>query len=128
MTLYLTLILAGTAFGLILTPLVGAGSHALGLVDAPGGRKVHSVSVPRLGGVAVITAAALTLFVVEPLVGGPTMTRELNTIAAGAAMVFAVGVVDDIRPLPPWPKLVVQIAAALAVMQAGLSVERITIA
>jgi UDP-GlcNAc:undecaprenyl-phosphate GlcNAc-1-phosphate transferase len=55
MTLYLTLIFAGTAFGLILTPLVSAASKTLGLVDAPGGRKVHSISVPRLGGIAVMS-------------------------------------------------------------------------
>src|SRR5918993_484152 len=120
MTLYLTLILAGTAFGLILTPLVSAASSSLGLVDAPGGRKVHSTSVPRLGGVAVIAAAALTLFVVEPLVQGPTGTsRALQPILIGALLVFAVGVLDDVWSLPPWPKLIVQIAAAAVVMQAG---------
>lgn len=128
MALYLTLILSGTAFGLILTPLVGAAATALGLVDAPGGRKVHPVSVPRLGGVAVISAAALTLFVVEPLVGGPSITHALTPILIGAAMVFAVGLLDDIRPLPPWPKLISQIAAAIVVMQAGFLIERITIA
>jgi UDP-GlcNAc:undecaprenyl-phosphate GlcNAc-1-phosphate transferase len=127
MTLYLTLILSGTAFGLILTPLVGAAARALGLVDAPGGRKVHSTSVPRAGGIAVIAAAALALFVIEPLVGGPSIA-PLRPILAGAAMVFAVGVLDDIRPVPPWLKLLVQIAAALVVMQAGLLVERITVA
>jgi UDP-GlcNAc:undecaprenyl-phosphate GlcNAc-1-phosphate transferase len=128
MTLYLTLILSGMAFGLILTPIVGAAAKALGLVDAPGGRKVHPVSVPRLGGVAVVSAAALTLLVVEPLVGGPSITPALTPILIGAAMVFVVGVLDDIRPLPPWPKLIVQVAAAIVVMQAGLLVERITIA
>jgi UDP-GlcNAc:undecaprenyl-phosphate GlcNAc-1-phosphate transferase len=127
MALYLTLILAGTAFGLILTPLVSWAAGSLGLVDAPGGRKVHSVSVPRLGGVAVVGAAALTLFVVEPLVGGPSIARVLGPILVGTAMVFAAGVLDDVRPLPPWPKLLVQIAAALLVMQAGLLVERVTI-
>lgn len=127
MALYLTLILAGTAFGLILTPLVGRSAVALGLVDAPGGRKVHSVSVPRLGGVAVVTAAALTLFVVEPLVGGPSIGHAVRPILVGAAMVFAIGLLDDLRPLSPWPKLLVQIAAALVVMQAGLLVQRVTI-
>jgi UDP-GlcNAc:undecaprenyl-phosphate GlcNAc-1-phosphate transferase len=128
MTLYLTLIFAGTAFGLIFTPLVSAASKTLGLVDAPGGRKVHSVSVPRLGGVAVIFAAALTVFVVEPLAGGPSIVGALRPILTGAALVFAVGLLDDVRPLPPWPKLIVQVAAAVVVMQAGLLIERVTVA
>ena len=129
MTLYLTLILAGTAFGLILTPLVSAASSALGLVDAPGGRKVHLRSVPRLGGVAVVGGAALTLFLVTELAGAPPdVTPSLLPILIGTTIVFAVGVVDDIRPLPPWPKLLGQIVAAVLVMQAGLLVERVTFA
>jgi UDP-GlcNAc:undecaprenyl-phosphate GlcNAc-1-phosphate transferase len=39
-----------------------------------------------------------------------------------------VGLVDDLTALPPWPKLVVQVAAAVVVIQSGLLVERITIA
>jgi UDP-GlcNAc:undecaprenyl-phosphate GlcNAc-1-phosphate transferase len=129
MTLYLTLILAGTAFGLILTPLVSAASSTLGLVDAPGGRKVHLQSVPRLGGVAVVAGAALTLFLVTRLAGGPPdLASSLLPILIGTAIVFAIGVIDDVRPLPPWPKLLVQIVAAALVMQAGLLVERVTIA
>ena len=129
MALYLTLILAGTAFGLVLTPLIGAASNALGLVDAPGGRKVHLVSVPRLGGVAVVAGAALTLFAVAPLAGAPpSVAPALQPILIGALLVFAIGVLDDLRPLPPWPKLIVQIGAAVVVMQAGLLVERITVA
>ena len=50
MTVYLALLLAGTLLGLLFTPLVTSASTALGLVDAPGGRKVHSTAVPRVGG------------------------------------------------------------------------------
>jgi UDP-GlcNAc:undecaprenyl-phosphate GlcNAc-1-phosphate transferase len=132
MTVYLTLVIAGTAFGALLTPLVSTVSNALGLVDAPGGRKVHSMSVPRLGGVAVACAAGLALLAVVPL--APALgasTADLGGIApilAGGALVFAIGVVDDLSGLPPWPKLLVQVAAALIVMQSGLRVERITVA
>ncbi|MGH9175539.1 MAG: hypothetical protein ACRD1H_14330, partial [Vicinamibacterales bacterium] len=64
MTVYLALILAGGVLGLVLTPLVTSTSTALGLVDAPGGRKVHSLSVPRIGGLAVLLAAALAMVAV----------------------------------------------------------------
>ena len=66
MTVYLALILAGSVFGLLLTPLVTSTSAALGLVDAPGGRKVHSTSVPRVGGVAIVLAAAAALAPSDP--------------------------------------------------------------
>lgn len=132
MTVYLTLVIAGTAFGALLTPLVSTASNALGLVDAPGGRKVHSVSVPRLGGVAVACAAALALLAVTPfaaLLG--TTVADLGSIAPiliGGALVFAVGVLDDLSGLPAWPKLFVQVAAAVIVMLSDLRVERISVA
>jgi UDP-GlcNAc:undecaprenyl-phosphate GlcNAc-1-phosphate transferase len=130
MTLYLTLVLAGTAFGLILTPVVRTASIALGLVDAPGGRKVHLISVPRLGGVAVVAAAvsAMLMLQVSAAARPADLLRGISPILLGAALVFTVGLVDDIRPLPPWPKLCVQIAAAMLVMWPGLLVERITVA
>jgi UDP-GlcNAc:undecaprenyl-phosphate GlcNAc-1-phosphate transferase len=132
MTLYLTLVVAGTALGLVLTPLVSWASSALGLVDAPGGRKVHLVSVPRIGGLAIVLAASIALVTVSALIGplglGGLPLSSLRPILIGGAMVFTVGLVDDLTGLPPWPKLIVQIAAAFVVMQSGLLIERITIA
>jgi UDP-GlcNAc:undecaprenyl-phosphate GlcNAc-1-phosphate transferase len=133
MTVYLTLVIAGTAFGAVLTPLVSTASTALGLVDAPGGRKVHSVSVPRLGGLAIACAAALSLAAVAqlaPRLGGGAIAdlRSILPILVGGALVLAIGLLDDLTGLPPWPKLFVQIAAAMIVMQSDLRVERITVA
>src|SRR5574341_176048 len=125
MTLYLTLVLAGTALGLLLTPVVATVSSALGLVDAPGGRKVHLTSVPRLGGVAVACAAGLGLATVAWIAtGNPTdgitMLAPLRPILIGGLFVFGIGLLDDVLSLRPWPKLIVQVAAALVVMQSGL--------
>jgi UDP-GlcNAc:undecaprenyl-phosphate/decaprenyl-phosphate GlcNAc-1-phosphate transferase len=131
MTLYLTLVVAGTALGLLLTPLVSTASSALGLVDAPGGRKVHLASVPRLGGVAVASAAILTLLTVPLMSTSADSARDLfgrlAPILVGGALVFSVGLVDDVWSLRPWPKLIVQVAAAFVVMYSGLRIERITI-
>jgi UDP-GlcNAc:undecaprenyl-phosphate GlcNAc-1-phosphate transferase len=132
MTVYLALILAGSVFALLLTPVVTRLSEALGLVDAPGGRKVHSTSVPRVGGVAIVlsAAAALAIFTVTgPRVGflPPPFAPLVSTIAA-ALLVFAVGLVDDFRPVRPPLKIAVQIAAAVLVMTSGLLIERLTFA
>jgi UDP-GlcNAc:undecaprenyl-phosphate GlcNAc-1-phosphate transferase len=133
MIVYLALILAGVAFGLLLTPLVTSAALALGLLDAPGGRKVHSLSVPRLGGVAVVIAALLAIVAVgatAPIwyAGRPPSLDPIAPILAGAALVFGVGLLDDLRALPVWPKLTSQTVAALIVMASGLLIERITIA
>lgn len=129
MTVYLALILAGCVLGLVLTPLVTSASTALGLVDAPGGRKVHSHSVPRIGGLAVIVAALLagTLILNSPLGSGHPPLAPLAPMLLGAALVFAVGIYDDVRPLPAWIKLAVQVLAAAIAMTSGLLIERVTI-
>ena len=131
MTVYLALILAGSVFALLLTPVVTRTSEALGLVDAPGGRKVHSTSVPRVGGVAIVLAAAAAL---SPLIlAGPRLGvvtppfAPLTSILLGTLLVFAVGLIDDVRPVRARLKIVVQIAAALLVMTSGLLIERLTV-
>jgi UDP-GlcNAc:undecaprenyl-phosphate GlcNAc-1-phosphate transferase len=131
MSVYLVLILAGCVIGLMLTPLVTSMSTALGLVDAPGGRKVHSTSVPRIGGVAVVAAAALAMVVVGSI--AKRLGAEIppfgpmSPILAGAGLVFGVGLADDFRPLSARLKIAVQLVAAAIVMVSGLLIERVTI-
>lgn len=130
MSLYLLLGVSGAALALFLTPLVGRGSTVLGLVDAPGGRKVHAQSVPRLGGVAVVVAAALALAIVPALLAGPRdpeIWTAMRPFVAGGLLIFLVGLVDDIRGLGPVPKLLIEILAAAVMMASGLLIERVTI-
>ena len=131
MTPYLALLLAGTLLGLLLTPVVTSASIALGLVDAPGGRKVHLAAVPRVGGLAIVTAASLALVLVVwslPMVGiARPDFRPLWPVLAGAGLVFAVGLVDDFTTLRPGPKLAVQAMAAALVASSGLLIERLTV-
>lgn len=131
MSLYLALLVAGALFGLLLTPVVSSASTALGLVDAPGGRKVHSTAVPRVGGLAVGVAAVLAVLTVVALAGDargelPDL-RPLWPVLLGAALVFAVGLADDFRPLPAGPKLAVQTLAGSVVVGSGLLIERLTV-
>jgi UDP-GlcNAc:undecaprenyl-phosphate GlcNAc-1-phosphate transferase len=131
MTPYLALLLAGTLLGLLLTPAVTSASMSLGLVDAPGGRKVHPTAVPRVGGLAIVIAAAIALLLVVwtlPMVGiAPPDFRPLWPVVAGTTLVFAVGLLDDFATLPAGPKLAVQTVAAGIVMFSGLLIERLTI-
>jgi UDP-GlcNAc:undecaprenyl-phosphate GlcNAc-1-phosphate transferase len=131
MIVYLSLLAGGVVLSLIFTPLVRRSSLALGLVDAPGGRKVHSSALPRVGGLAVGAAAGLSLagaWLILPATGQtPVPLEPLAPILVGAALVFAIGLFDDLRPLPVWPKLLVQALATGAVMSAGVLIERVTL-
>jgi UDP-GlcNAc:undecaprenyl-phosphate GlcNAc-1-phosphate transferase len=130
MTTYLALVLAGVVLGLLFTPAVTSASMSLGLVDAPGGRKVHSTAVPRIGGLAIVSAAACAVVLVVwglPMVGStPPDFRPLWPVVAGTALVFGVGLFDDFRTLPVGPKVFVQGVATALVMGSGLLVERLT--
>ena len=128
--MYLLLGLSSAALALLLTPVVGRVAALLGLVDAPGGRKVHTQSVPRLGGVAVVVAAAIALTLTTALTPATGMTPvwpALQPFVLGGLLIFLAGVVDDVRGLGPLPKLVAEFTAAGVVMSSGLLIERITI-
>jgi UDP-GlcNAc:undecaprenyl-phosphate GlcNAc-1-phosphate transferase len=128
--LYLLLGLSSAALALLLTPVVGRVSTRLGLVDAPGGRKVHRQSVPRLGGMAVVASAAIALAltsVLMPPQGTPPLWSTLQPFVLGGLLIFLTGAIDDVRGLGPAPKLAFELAAAGVVMSSGLLIERVTI-
>jgi UDP-GlcNAc:undecaprenyl-phosphate GlcNAc-1-phosphate transferase len=122
--------LLGTAalLALVLTPGVRALACRLGVVDAPGARKVHTVSVPRIGGVAVVLAMVLALAAAAAT--GHARAADVAAwlpVVVGGALVFGVGLWDDVRPLPAWLKLLVQGAAAAATIALGVRIEHVTV-
>ena len=78
------------------------------LTDVPNERSSHTATTPRGAGLAVAAGALAGLSI-----GGPT--RSMATIAIGAAMLAAVGLIDDRRDLPVVLRLATQLAVAAAV-------------
>lgn len=105
---------------LVLTPWVKSRALAWGAVDKPDQRKVHSKTMPRMGGVAVYLAFVAGSLLALPL-GLPLMGLLL-----GATMITLLGIVDDIRGMSPWIKLLGQMASAAMVIPFGIRVEFIT--
>jgi UDP-GlcNAc:undecaprenyl-phosphate/decaprenyl-phosphate GlcNAc-1-phosphate transferase len=116
--------------GLIATPIVRGFAQGQGLLDQPGGRKVHRIAIPRLGGVAMAIAfgagVGVAILVSPDLdaVGGLRPNRA-PAILVGVAILVIVGVVDDIRGMRPLVKLSFQVATAVATWWLGLSVDRL---
>lgn len=125
--MYLLLGLSSAALALLLTPLIGRGAARLGLVDAPGGRKVHAQSVPRLGGLAVVLSASLALGLVAVLGPGTHDWAAMRPFLIAGGLIFLVGLIDDVHGLGPGPKLLIEFAAAGVVMSSGLLIERVTL-
>ena len=116
--------------GLVVTPIVRHYAYRLELLDMPGGRKVHQVPVPRLGGIAMTLAFAAgvgfaTLAASE--LGSAAFLRLslAPAILVGVALLLVLGIVDDIRGMPAFPKLAGQVAVALLVAIMGLRLDRL---
>jgi UDP-GlcNAc:undecaprenyl-phosphate/decaprenyl-phosphate GlcNAc-1-phosphate transferase len=116
--------------GLIVTPVVRGYAHHRGLLDHPGGRKVHRVAIPRLGGVAMAIAIGVAIggaTLADPELGSSVALRpnRAPAILAGAGLLLVVGIVDDVRGMRALVKLGFQVAAALLAWWLGLSIERL---
>ncbi len=128
MKTYVAFFAASLLLSLALTPAVRLAAIRLGIIDRPGGRKIHYTDVPRLGGVAVAFSAVFPflgfLFYSNLLADEMRESwRVLAGLALGSAIVFAVGVWDDVRGLPPWPKLFAEVGAAAVAFALGLRIE-----
>ncbi len=120
--------LASLALSLFLTPLVRNQALRLGVVDHPDGhRKIHTVPIPHLGGIAVLAAAvgAYVLLLLFRLGAGvviwsgvPFAVRLLPAVF----VIFCVGLADDIFGLRPWHKLAGQIVAAMLAWAGGIRI------
>lgn len=126
--IHLLLFGAAATTALVLTPGMRALARGWNLVDAPGQRKIHTVSVPRVGGVGVTLAMLLTL-------AGAGAAGHVNAAAVqawlpvllGGALVFAVGLWDDLRPLPALAKLLVQLVGAGVAVALGVRIDHVTV-
>lgn len=97
-------------------PLVRILSVWAGAVDMPNHRKIHSRPLPRLGGIAIMAGFVIPFLLLFPL------DRAFLGLLAGAALVFAIGLIDDIRGLGPWTKLAGQVIASGLVLAGGIGV------
>ena len=130
MVIYLLVFATALMGAAILTPFIARTAVRVDILDRPGGRKLHTSAVPRLGGVAValgLTVALGVSVVAAPHLASTPQLTELLPIIAGAVLVFAAGLWDDIDPRSATFKLAVELAATLIIVAAGISITRVTI-
>ncbi|MBM0743199.1 undecaprenyl/decaprenyl-phosphate alpha-N-acetylglucosaminyl 1-phosphate transferase [Phormidium sp. CLA17] len=113
------------------TPLIKKFGLKRGLVDKPGGRKIHSRPMVRLGGVAIF-AGTLTALLIVWWTGGfgilsPQKEYEVWGVALGGVAFFLIGLADDLLTLPAINRLVMQLSVAAIVWQAGVQIEFLTV-
>ncbi len=126
----LVLLVAAVA-GLLITPLVIRIAVARELYDTPDTRRLHTRPIPRLGGIVIYVATVLGLVTAYLLgiMGGeasPERQRFFTGVLLGGTVLFAAGLVDDLRGLRPLTKLAAQCVAAVIVYLYGLQIQVVT--
>lgn len=96
-----------------LLPFLIKGAAYLNVLDLPGGRKMHSAPIARVGGIAFATGALASILIWVPV------DRVLFAYLAGAAIIIVFGVIDDRINLDYKKKLLAQLVAAAFVIGAG---------
>jgi UDP-GlcNAc:undecaprenyl-phosphate GlcNAc-1-phosphate transferase len=117
--IYALLIAAVITFAL--TPVAMRAAWRLGVVDRPGGRRIHDRPIPLLGGVAIF------LGILVAVLPNLEVDRRYASILIGAGLICLLGVVDDRFGIPPLPKLLGQIACAAIPVATGMTIDSITI-
>jgi UDP-GlcNAc:undecaprenyl-phosphate GlcNAc-1-phosphate transferase len=108
---------------IVLTPLVGRIAVAIGAVDMPGHRKIHTAPIPRLGGLSVVTSITVVLMGAPLLFGGHwQLPSHLATgLAMGVLPVLLVSLLDDVRCVGARYKLLVHTLGAVVAVSFGIS-------
>lgn len=112
-------------FSFLLVPLVRKKALGAGLVDAPGERKIHKAPIPRLGGIAIWSGFMLAMFLMVVVFQVLPLKKPLTGILAGGSVMFLLGLLDDLKNLSPYVKIVIQFLAAFLAFVLGVQVNNL---
>ena len=110
--------LAAFLLAVVFTRLVRPVALMTGAVAVPKEDRWHRGRIPLLGGVAIVGAVLTVAVLLPPL---PTQAWML---LGGAAALAVVGLIDDLRPLPPQAKFLLQLVITSVLVAAGLRLTR----
>lgn len=133
MVVYVATYVGAVLLALIATPMMVKAAHSWRVLDRPGTRRVHSVAVPRMGGVAVFAAMVIPIVVLQffdidftrKLADPEAHVHQLHVVALliTGGFVFAIGLVDDMVGMGVRTKLVAQITAAAIACSMGIRID-----
>jgi len=101
------------------TPLVRAVAVRGGWISRPKGDRWGRRIVARFGGVGMFISVGVVTLLWIP------MDRFLIVLLIGASLVFALGLFDDVRRLPPYTKLIAQLLIGCMMVIGGIRIELI---
>ncbi|MSO20744.1 MAG: undecaprenyl/decaprenyl-phosphate alpha-N-acetylglucosaminyl 1-phosphate transferase [Acidobacteria bacterium] len=127
----ITAFLGAIALSAFLTVYVRDFARARGWMDLPvGGRHLHLLPVPRLGGVAIflsfVAVTGISLLASRTLASPALISPSgFYPILGPATLIFIVGLYDDIFGGSPYQKFTVQAIAAIWLYVGGIGIHRL---
>lgn len=106
-----------------LTPLVTRWAVRHGWVDRPNRDRWHSQPTARLGGIAIYAGWLIGMLATAAWVGPAGFNGQAWALVGATAIVFGLGLWDDMRTILPLPKFAGQIAAVSLLLASGVSVD-----
>jgi UDP-N-acetylmuramyl pentapeptide phosphotransferase/UDP-N-acetylglucosamine-1-phosphate transferase len=88
------------------------------LHDKPDSRKEHSIPTPTLGGIAIMAGMIISLAFWFPF----SLSIEIITSFLSIALLFAMGITDDIKDLSAKYKFIVEVALAFLIALSGIRI------
>ncbi len=129
--MYALVLLIPFTLSLLLTPPAIRLARRWRIVDRPGGRRRHRGVIPRGGGLALVVAFLVGIFLPVlfpeqfPAIADPNQPVWFKGIVLGTLMAAVGGFWDDIRDLPPAGQFAVQIVCAAIAIWSTLFIERV---
>ncbi|MBN2068136.1 MAG: undecaprenyl/decaprenyl-phosphate alpha-N-acetylglucosaminyl 1-phosphate transferase [Opitutales bacterium] len=123
---YFAALAVSGGLALALTPYVRRLAIRFRWFDVPNGRSSHSVPIPRVGGLAILSAYLIGVVVCIGLMKGidgvrDTWTHSHLVILVGGGLMASVGLYDDLRGMRAWVKLALQILIAVFTVHQGVA-------
>ncbi len=113
----------GFLVALLSTPwAIRLGQHGIGLDHAYETRKRQATPIPRLGGLPIMLAVFLGLAIIIGV--HPGHAAKWMPLLVGSALMYGLGLWDDLRPLGARRKLLGQLATAGLVFHLGLRIDK----
>ncbi len=113
-----------TAFGvtMVTTPLARKIAYKFKAVDYPRSRGMNKEPVPLMGGIAIVLGFAISLLITSLFVND-FKTKQFAGFVVGGAIIFFVGMLDDVYELGPKFKLLMQFIVGLVVVCTGTKID-----
>lgn len=118
---YIMLFCTALAASIAITPFIIRFAVRIGAMDVPrDNRRVHKEPKPLIGGLAIFASFVITILIFLPI------TKQLIGILLGSTFIMICGFIDDLKPMRPRIKLILQVFGAIILVYFGVRIKIVT--